>query len=104
MSEPGSNVIASRHLVLEQGGKLEDIFVELGPLEDRNGATACHVRIAGEQSELVYDIYGLDAIQALQLALKFAGSELNRIADELSYSIAASKEPGHGFETIESTR
>jgi hypothetical protein len=103
MIENNSNAIASRVLLLRQNGREEIVRVEIGPFQNGDGCVACHVRIAGDESELNHDIYGIDAIQALQLSLKTVGSELNRVADEQSYFIQGSDEPGHGFEDILAT-
>jgi hypothetical protein len=92
--------IASRTLLLRQNGLEAVVRVEMGPIEKKDDAFACHIRIGGNESELNHDIYGIDSIQALQLALKIAGSELNRVAEEQSYFIEGSSEPGHGFEDI----
>jgi hypothetical protein len=98
--EINPNAIASRTLLLRIDGQEEKVTVEIGPLQKNETDASCHVRIAGSESELHHDIYGIDAIQALQLALKIVGSELNRVADEQAYLIEGTNEPGHGFEDM----
>jgi uncharacterized protein DUF6968 len=98
MIRPGPEAIASRRLLLHQGKEQEPVLVELGPLKERDAAVSCEVRIAGEDSESSQDIFGIDGVQALQLALRYAGSRLNAVADSSSYFIEGSDEPGHGFE------
>jgi hypothetical protein len=75
--------------------------VELGPLKNHDADVSCTVRIVGEHSEESREIYGIGAIQALQLALRYLGSRLNAVADSNSYSIEGFDEPGHGFEEVE---
>jgi hypothetical protein len=100
MKKASPNAIASRTLLLRLNGQEEIVQVEVGPFQNGSSCVSCHARIAGAESEIDQDIYGIDAIQALQLALKFIGSELNRVADEQCYFIQGFDEPGHGFESF----
>ena len=100
MKNANPNAIASRALILRLDGHEEVVQVEIGPLQKIDAAVACQIRIAGDDSEINQPIYGIDSIQALQLALKFIGSELDRVADEQCYFIQGSDEPGHGFESF----
>jgi hypothetical protein len=50
----------------------------------------------------VREIWGLDDIQAVQLALAAVGSELNLLGGDSKYSVEgdADGEVGHGFPTL----
>ena len=76
---------ASRKLILVRDGKEHKVLVEIGPISPVGQNASCHVRIAGEEQEFNQDIYGVDGIQATQLAMTFAGSTLDRIAERKAH-------------------
>lgn len=89
-------LLASRRLVLIEGKERTEVRVDIGPLKDHTSSTSCHVHIEGTDGSMDQDIYGVDGVQALQLALKFAGSTLDRLGKSWEYL----EEQGHGFETL----
>lgn len=99
VSIASSPLIASRQLILVNGSERETIRVDIGPLRDHVSYTGCHVHIEGVDGELHQDVFGVDGIQALQLALKFAGSELERIGNSWEFL----DEQGHGFDTLKAS-
>ncbi len=92
---------ASRKLILVRDGKEHEVLVEIGPISPVGQNASCHVRIAGEEQEFNQDIYGVDGIQATQLAMTFAGSTLDRIAGkEGSYINEEGHPADHGLGRI----
>ena len=87
--------LVRRKLVLVRGDARKIVDVEIGPVRTHATDVSCHVRIVGPDQERNYDIYGVDGVQAVQLALRFAGSELDRLGgDHWEFS----SEHGHGFD------
>ncbi|SEG60924.1 hypothetical protein SAMN05421819_3764 [Bryocella elongata] len=92
-----SQPLVRRTLTLLQPPANASVDVEIGPLKDEGADYSCHVRIAAPDKELNFDIHGVDGVQALQLALRFTGSELDRIGgDRWLYH----QERGHGFDRL----
>ncbi len=91
--------LVRRQLTLVEGEVRKSVDVEIGPLRTYASDASCHVRIAGPDQEMNYEIFGVDGVQAVQLALRFSGSELDRLGgDQWGFS----KEHGHGFDRISS--
>ena len=92
-------VFAERRLRLRAGDDIEEILVQFGPVTRQDGAAFCRYKVSGADGNLTRDIWGVDDVQAVELALKMAGSDLDRIADGGEYSIAdtADGEAGHGM-------
>jgi hypothetical protein len=80
----------------------KNLVVQLGPVVRKDGASFCRYQLIGFDSPIVREIWGLDDIQAVQLALAAAGSELNRLGGDGKYSVEgdADGEVGHGFQTL----
>ncbi len=86
--------LVRRQLTLVQGEERKHVDVEIGPLRTHAAQAICHVRIVVPGEEMNYDIQGVDGVQAVQLAIQFAGSELDRLGgDQWEFS----SEHGHGF-------
>lgn len=75
-------VIASRRFTVRGGGKAE-IRIGLPVEEDRDAF--CPVQLVGIGDEKVRAIFGVDRVQALQLALKFLDPLLLRYGDRLRW-------------------
>lgn len=93
--------LVRRQLTLVEGERRKHVDVEIGPLQTHDAEASCHIRIIGLDREMNYDIYGVDGVQAVQLALRFAGSELDRLGGDRWES---SSEHGHGFDRISDLR
>jgi hypothetical protein len=58
--------------MIEEGRRV-DLRLRLGaPQDTGNENFACPIQICGMQDDRVFEIVGVDSLQALQLALKFA--------------------------------
>lgn len=97
-----SEVFAERRLRLRSSVETKRILVQLGPVVRRDGACFCRYKITGFEQPINREIWGFDDIQAVQLALAAAGSELNRLGADGGYSVEgdADGEVGHGFQTL----
>lgn len=93
------NVFAERRLRLRSGNEVAEILVQFGPVIRQDGAAFCRYTVSGADGNLTRDIWGVDDVQAVELAMKMAGSDLDRIADGGKYSIANTSdgEAGHGL-------
>lgn len=96
------DVFAERRLRLRSSIDTKSIVVQLGPVIRRDEASFCRYHILGFDNPIIREIWGLDDIQAVQLALAAAGSELNRLGGDGKYSVEgdADGEVGHGFQTL----
>lgn len=77
------DVIAERTLEATDpgSGATREIRVRIGrPYADSDEDWICPVQILGIGNEEVATVYGVDAIQALTLALQKAGSDLSAVA------------------------
>ncbi len=73
------DVIATRKLVRLDDPSCE-VLVRLGkPQESGHGDYFCPIQITGLGNGLIYGLYGIDAFQALQLAMKFIGHRLHAL-------------------------
>lgn len=94
-----NDVFAERRLRLRTGNEVAEVLVQFGPVIRQDGAAFCRYTVSGDDGNLSRDIWGVDDVQAVELAMKMAGSDLDRIADGGKYSIAntADGEAGHGM-------
>lgn len=100
-----NDVFAERRLRLRTGNEVAEILVQFGPVIRQDGAAFCRYTVSGDDGNLSRDIWGVDDVQAVELAMKMAGSDLDRIADGGKYSIAdtADGEAEHGMPSFVST-
>ena len=94
-------LLMRRQLTLVEGDLRKVVDVEIGPILTNVADASCHVRILGPDGEVNYDIYGVDGVQAVQLALRFTGSELDRLGGD---GWEFSSEHGHGFDRLSDLR
>lgn len=97
-----NGIFAERRLVLRVHGLARNILVELGPITRSESDACCRYKVSGFDETICREIWGLDDVQALQLALGILGTELNRLGSGGSYSIEgdADGEAGHGFQPL----
>jgi hypothetical protein len=70
-------VIAERVFEMVEDGRRVELRLRLGAPKDTGKQNfACQIQISGIQNDRVFEIVGEDSLQALQLALKFAGTLL----------------------------
>jgi hypothetical protein len=76
-------MIAERVFEMVEEGRRTELRLHLGaPQDTGNENFACPVQICGMQNDRVFEIVGEDSLQALQLALKFAGTLLQAKQEE----------------------
>jgi hypothetical protein len=99
------DVFAERRLRRRAKSEVEDILVQLGPVIRQDGSAFCRYTVSGADGSLTRDIWGVDDVQAVELAFKMAGSDLDRLADGGNYSIVDTShgEAGHGLPTFDFT-
>ncbi len=92
---------AERHLLLREEGGARRITVQIGPVLHHAQDASCQYRIVGFGPDVAREIWGLDSVQALQLALIAIGSDLDALGAGGGYSTEddADGETGHGFPT-----
>lgn len=95
-------VFAERRLRLRSESECEDILVQFGPVIRQDSAAFCRYTLSGSDGAITRDIWGIDDVQAVQLAMAMAGSDLDRLSDGGKYSIAEDlgNETGHGLPTL----
>lgn len=96
-------MIAERRLTLiSDAGEAREIVVRIGkPARSPDHADfACECQIAGFGESSVKRIYGLDAFQSLQLALKFISMMVNHYSQEAGGRIYW-QEPGDDMGFVE---
>lgn len=72
-------VIAIRQLELT-GEPHREVSVKIGKPElSEHHDYYCRVQVAGIGKEQVHGIFGVDSVQALELAMRFLGAELQRL-------------------------
>jgi hypothetical protein len=74
------DVIAERTLtLLEENSKKRHVYVRLGKPEESHDQTdySCPIQIVGLEDDNVKQIFGVDAFQALQLALRYISFRLH---------------------------
>ena len=78
------DVIAERTLTATSDGKSFDVVVQFGrPAPHPKGDWACAYQITGIGDEKVRRAFGIDAVQALQLAMFSAGAALSTHREEV---------------------
>ena len=99
------DVFAERRLRRLSDSGNEEMLVQFGPVVRRDGAAFCRYTVSGVDGEITRDIGGIDDVQAVELAMKMAGSDLDRLADGGKYIIAdvSDGETGHGLPTFQVT-
>ena len=97
-----AEIFAERRLRLRVSTETKSILVQLGPVSRKDESASCRYTLAGFDGPIIREIWGLDDVQAVQLALAAAGSELNRLGGDGNYSVEgdADGEVGHGFQTL----
>ena len=84
--EPELEVIAERSLTFDSDGVEKPVRVQIGrPYAESDGAYFCPYRVVGLASEGTRRAGGVDAIQALQLALVMIGAELSTSSKSLKW-------------------
>jgi hypothetical protein len=94
---------AERRLLLAGEGGGRRITVQLGPIRHHPQDASCQYRIVGFGPDVTREIWGLDSIQALQLALTAIGSDLDALGGaDGGYCIEGDTggETGHGLPTV----
>ena len=72
-------VIATRQLCLMDESNRE-ISVKIGkPQLSEHNDYFCPIQVTGIGEERVHGVYGVDSVQALELAMRYLGSELQRL-------------------------
>ena len=99
------DVFAERRLCRRSDRGIEEMLVQFGPVVRRDGAAFCRYTVSGVDGEITRDIGGVDDVQAVELAMKMAGSDLDRLADGGKYSIvdASDGATGHELPTFQVT-
>ncbi len=78
------DVIAERTLTATIDGKSSDVVVRFGkPARHPKGDWACPYQISGIGDEKVRQAFGIDGVQALQLAMFSAGAVLSTHREEV---------------------
>lgn len=97
------DVFAERRLRLQSGNEVEEILVQFGPVVRQEGSAFCRYTVSGADGSLTRDIWGVDDVQAVELAMKMAGSDLDWLADGGTYSFTdgSESETGHGLPTFD---
>ena len=100
MTKP-MEVFAERRLRRRSDIEVEDILVQFGPVIRQDGAAFCRYTLSGVDRAITRDIWGIDDVQAVQLAMAMAGAELDRLADG-RYSVTddSDGETGHGLPAL----
>ncbi len=81
------SIIAERRLTFGDGPTAKEVRVTVSkPVESADKADHyCQIQIIGVGDEKVRPIYGLDSMQALQLALRFISEQLANYKKELRW-------------------
>ncbi len=97
-----AEIFAERRLYLRSANLTRNILVQLGPVTRTEDAASCRYQLTGFDQPISREIWGLDDIQAVQLALASVGAELDRLGGEGKYGIEndSDGEVGHGFQSL----
>lgn len=96
--------IAARKLKATIDGKSSDVLVRIGrPEPHPKGDWACPYQIAGIGDEKVRWIIGIDAVQALQLAMFQAGASLSQLRKGVTLTFLEEKHLGFPNSSKEAT-
>jgi hypothetical protein len=78
MASSSFSTIAERAFEMVEEGERVELRLRLGtPQQTTDRDFKCPVQICGMHNDRVFEIVGLDSLQALQLALKFAATLLH---------------------------
>lgn len=89
-------MIASRVLKLRKGNNDIEIPIRIFVPKKEAVDWSCRVEIGWPDETLAMDVMGIDAVQALDLALKMAGAQIYGSDHHLSGKLAW-LEPGQGY-------
>ncbi len=80
-------IVAERCLVFRDGSiEAREVRVTVGkPTKSNDDEYSCQIQILGLGDEHTRSIYGVDSMQALQLALRFVSEMLQNYRDELRW-------------------
>ncbi|MGH9482081.1 MAG: DUF6968 family protein [Terriglobales bacterium] len=94
-----SEVFAERRLRLRLSDAIRAIAVQLGPVVRKDGGAFCCYALTGFDRAISREIWGLDDVQAIQLAFVSIGADLDRLGGDGRYSVEGDSdgEVGHGF-------
>lgn len=95
-------VFAERRLRRRSDTETEDMLVQFGPAIRQDGASFCRYTLSGVDGAITRDIWGVDDVQAVQLAMAMAGADLDRLADGGKYIFEEDSdgEVGHGLTAL----
>jgi hypothetical protein len=98
-----SGIFAERHLHFRTREEDREVIVQFGPVVKEDNAASCRYTIIGLDEPISFEILGFDEVQAVQLAMTMAGSELNRRALDGEYGITfdLSGDTGHGLPSFD---
>lgn len=97
-----SGIFAERRLRLHRAEGLEEILVQFGPIVRQDGSAFCRYTLSSRIDSITREIWGVDDVQALELAMKMAGTDLDLYGKGGKYSIdgdGSDKEDGSDEET-----
>ena len=66
--------IAERVFEMVENGQKTELRLRLGAPTKKVDDFACPIQILGIQKDRIFELFGVDSLQALQLALKFAAT------------------------------
>ena len=85
MSTKPSQIFAERSFEVTEGQQKKPVTLRFGiPMTSGNGDFFCDVQLLGlgNDGDRADKIYGLDSLQALQLAIRFAATYLNDLKEK----------------------
>jgi hypothetical protein len=98
------DVIAERLLIAKIGDQPSEVRVRFGkPLPHPEGGWFCPYEIAGLGSDAARCIGGVDAVQALQLAMYMAGADLRARSNQMNLTFLGEDNIGFPVSAQEST-
>jgi hypothetical protein len=99
----GLGIFAERRLYLRAEVEDREVLVQFGPVVKADRAACCRYTLTGFDEPMSVEIWGLDEVQAVQLAMASAASELNRLAPDAKYRIACDLgvDTGHGLPSFD---
>lgn len=68
--------IAERTFDLVENGIHRDLRLRVGTPKARENDWVCQIQVVGIEDDHIFEIFGIDSLQALQLAVTFIGSLL----------------------------
>jgi uncharacterized protein DUF6968 len=91
--------IAERVFEMVESGRRRELRLRLGAPRYTGENFGCQLQLLGMHNDRVFEIFGEDSLQALQLALKFAGKIL-RAKQEDGTQITWFKSPNLGLDSF----